>query len=53
MEVLKLIVRDEFLLGLNCPEDISRWEGDFSVEVEPDFLVLFKDRSEIKFKKKI
>ena len=47
---VKVIIRGKFSPGLNCPEDISYGEGDFSVEVEPGILVLFKKRSEIKQK---
>ena len=46
-EWLRVIVRGKFSLGLKCLEKISVGRG-FSVEVGPDFLALFKKRSEMK-----
>ena len=42
VETLRVIVRGKFSPGLNCLEDISVRRRDFSVEVEPNFLALFK-----------
>ena len=38
VEMLKVIVQGKLSLGLNCLKDHSTGKGDFSVEVEPDFL---------------
>jgi hypothetical protein len=47
--MLKVIVRGKLSPGLNCPDDISMGMGIFP----PDFLALFKKRSEIKLKKPV
>jgi hypothetical protein len=46
--MLKVIVWGKLSPRLNYLENISVGRGDLSVEVESDFLALFKKRSEIK-----
>ena len=51
MERLRVIILCKFSPGLNCIEKKSLRKRDFSLEEKPDFLVLFKKRLEIRFKK--
>jgi len=46
-QMLKVIVRGNFSPGFNCAKYVPVKRG-FSVEVEPNILVVFKKRSEIK-----
>ena len=48
VEMLGIIVQVEFSPGLNCLEYIYMERRNIYVEVEPDFLILFKKRSKIK-----
>ena len=48
VDMLQVIVWGNISPRLNYLENISVGRRDLSVEVEPDFLALFKKRSEIK-----
>ena len=47
VEMSRLIVWGKFSPGLNCSRGYYREDWDFCAKVEPDFLALFKKRSEI------
>ena len=44
VEMLRVIVRGEIFTRTELFRAYSRGEGDFSVEMEPDILTLFKRR---------